>query len=78
MSKEKLLREAELATLAKKYRQAAGKNRAAAGRELGVSRVSIHRAEENPDESLIKLRARIIELYSPFKVIGPVFLLERK
>jgi len=78
MSQEKLLTEKELATLAKKFREAAGKSRAEAGRELDVSHVSIHRAEENPEESLFKLRARMIEKYSPFEVVGPVFYLQRK
>ena len=78
MTQEKLLNEKELATLAKKFREAAGKNRAEAGRELATSRVSVHRAEENPEESLFKLRKRIIEKYSAFKVIGPVFYLEKK
>ena len=78
MSREKLLNEKELAALAKQFREASGKNRAEAARELGVSRVSIHRAEEEPEESLFKLRKRIIEKYSPFEVIGPVFHLKRK
>jgi len=78
MSQEKLLTEKELAALAKKFREEAGKSRAEAGRDMGVSHVSIHRAEENPDESLFKLRTRMIEKYSPFKVIGPVFYLQRK
>ncbi|HEX4350411.1 MAG TPA: helix-turn-helix transcriptional regulator [Verrucomicrobiae bacterium] len=78
MSQEKLLTEKELATLAKKFREAAGRSRAEAGRELDVSHVSIHRAEENPEESLFKLRTRMIEKYSPFKVIGPVFYLQQK
>jgi DNA-binding XRE family transcriptional regulator len=78
MSKKKLLAERDLAALAKRFRKQTGKSRAEAGRELGVSHVSIHRAEENPEISLLKLRARMIEAYSPFKVVGPVFHLKRK
>jgi DNA-binding XRE family transcriptional regulator len=78
MSEKKLLTEKDLAALAKHFRKQAGKTRAKAGRDMGVSHVSIHRAEENPKESLIKLRTRMIEAYSPFKVIGPVFHLEKK
>jgi DNA-binding XRE family transcriptional regulator len=78
MSHEKLLTEKDLAALAKRFRKQAGKGRAEAGREMGVSHVSIHRAEENPEESLLKLRTRMIEAYSPLKVIGPVFHLEKK
>jgi DNA-binding XRE family transcriptional regulator len=70
--------EKDLAMLAKRFRIQAGKTRSEVGRELGVSHVSIHRAEENPEESLLSLRRRMIEAYSPFKVVGPVFHLKRK
>ena len=78
MSKKQWLTEKDLASLAKDFREKAGKTRAEAGRELQVSHVSIHRAEENPEISLFKLRCRMIEHYSPFRVAGPVFLLKRK
>jgi DNA-binding XRE family transcriptional regulator len=78
MPQKRLLTEKDLAALAKQFRRQAGKSRAEAGRELGVSHVSVHRAEENPEESLLKLRTRMIEAYSPFKVAGPVFYLEKK
>lgn len=78
MPKNELLTEKELAALAKKLRIEAGKSRADAGRELGVSHVSIHRAEENPEESLFKLRVRIIEKYSKFTISGPLFQLCHK
>ena len=78
MPRKELLTERDLAALAKRCRKEAGKSRAQVGREMGVSHVSIHRAEENPEESLIKLRTRMIEAYSPYKVRGPVFLLEAK
>ena len=77
MPKE-LLTERQLAGLAKTYREQAGKSRADAARDMGVAQVSIFRAEENPEESLFRLRKRMIEKYSPFKVKGPMFLLERK
>ena len=78
MTQKQWLMEKDLAALAKCFRTRAGKTRAEAGRELGVSHISIHRAEENPEESLVKLRRRMIEAYSPFKVIGPVFHLKKK
>ena len=78
MSGNKLLSEKNLAALAKRFRKLSGKTRAEAGRELGVSHVSIYRAEENPDVSLLKLRLRMIEKYSPFEVVGPVFRLKKK
>jgi DNA-binding XRE family transcriptional regulator len=70
--------ERELAALAKRYRIASGKNRAQAARELGVARPAIIYAEEAPEKSLFKLRKRIIEAYSPYKVVGPVFWLAKK
>ena len=78
MPQNRLLTEKDLAALAKRFRKREGKTRAQAGRELGVSHVSIHRAEENPEESLFKLRTRIIEAYSQFKVVGPVFQLSKR
>ena len=78
MSQKDLLTEKDLAVLAKRFRKKADKTRAEAGRELGVSHVSIHRAEENPEISLFKLRVRLIEKYSSFKVVGPVYYLRHK
>ena len=78
MPKNQLLTENDLAALARRYRKAAGKNRSETGRELNVSHVSVFRAEEYPEESLLKLRVRMIEAYSPFQVVGPVFYLEKK
>ena len=72
------LTEMNLAGIAKRFREQAGKSRAEAAREMKVAQVSIFRAEENPEESLLKLRIRMIEAYSPYRVVGPVFLLEKK
>ncbi len=70
--------ERELVALAKRFRKQAGKTRAQAARDMAVSQTSIFNAEETPEQGLTKLRARMIEAYSPFKVVGPVFHLERK
>ena len=78
MSKKDFLSEAELAALAKKLREKAGKKRAQAARDMDVSQTSIFHAEESPEQSLAKLRAKMIEKYSEFKVIGPVYYLEKK
>lgn len=75
---KKPVSDAELATLARRFREEAGKSRAAASRDMGVSQTSIFHAEESPDESLAKLRIRMIELYSAYRVIGPVYLLKKK
>lgn len=75
---DQLIKEKGLAALAKKYREAAKKTKRAVARELGISVPSVFNAEERPEMSLTKLRIRMIEAYSPFKVIGPVFLLKRK
>jgi len=70
--------EKELAALAKKYRIATGKNRAAAARDLGVVRQSLIHAEDFPQKSMLKLRKRMIEKYSTYQVVGPVYCLEKK
>jgi DNA-binding XRE family transcriptional regulator len=70
--------EKELAAAAKKFRIASGKNRAQAARELGVARQAVIYAEEKPEKSFFKLRKRIIERYSPYKVVGPICFLEKK
>jgi DNA-binding XRE family transcriptional regulator len=76
--KKELLSEAELAAFAKQMRKQAGKRRAQAARDMGVSQTSIFHAEESPEQSLVKLRMRMIAKYSKFKVVGPVFLLRAK
>ena len=78
MPKKQLYSEQELAALAKKFRVAAGKNRSQAARELGIARVSLIHAEDYPEKTFIKLRRRIIEKYSPLKVAGPLYALERE
>ncbi|HWN94808.1 MAG TPA: hypothetical protein VNT99_07235 [Methylomirabilota bacterium] len=78
MTNREPVSERELAALAKKYREAAGKSRAQAARELKVSNPSVFQAEESPEQSLFKLRKRIIEKYSSLRVRGPVYLLEEK
>ena len=70
--------ETKLAALAKRFREEAGTTRAQAARDMKVSQTSIFHAEESPDQGLTKLRVRMIETYSTFNVIGPVFFLKRK
>ncbi|MDA1277208.1 MAG: hypothetical protein O2960_24620 [Verrucomicrobia bacterium] len=78
MLKKPFLSESELAASAKAFRLKSGKKKAAVGREMEVRRSTIQLAEENPEQSLTRLRIRIIEKYSPYKVVGPVYFLERK
>lgn len=77
MQKKVEVTEADLAALAKQYRQASGKNRPQVAQELGVTRHAVLYAENFPEKSFFKLRKRIIETYSPYKVIGPVIWLEK-
>jgi DNA-binding XRE family transcriptional regulator len=70
--------EVELAALAKEFRKQAGKTKIEAAADLGVKRTSIQLAEENPEQSLTKLRVRMIAAYSPYQVVGPYYRLERK
>ena len=70
--------EAELAALAKHWRIKSGKSKADLARELKASRPSVQQAEENPEQSLTKLRTRIIEHCSPYRITGPFFFLAKK
>jgi DNA-binding XRE family transcriptional regulator len=67
----------QLSTLAKRFRKRAGKTRAEAAREMNVSQPSIFQAEERNDQSVLKLRVRMIEAYSRYAVVGPLFRLRR-
>ena len=78
MSQKKTMCENDLAALAKRFRKQAGKTRAQAARDMKVSQTSIFHAEESPKQGMIKLRTRMIESYSSYKVRGPVYLLEKK
>lgn len=78
MLKEQSVSEKDLVRLARRFRKQAGRTRAQAAREMDVSQTSIFQAEEKPEQGLLKLRLRMIEAYSPFKVVGPVFHLEKK
>lgn len=72
------MNENDLAVLAKTFRRQAHTTRAQAARDMKVSQTSIFHAEESPEQGLVKLRIRMIEKYSKFKVRGPVYLLEEK
>ena len=75
---KRLYREKELGAVAKEFRERAKKSKDQAAIQLGVKRSSVQLAEENPEQSLFKLRKRIIEKYSDCKVSGPFFVIEKK
>jgi DNA-binding XRE family transcriptional regulator len=75
---KQIFSERQLRVLAKRFRIKAGISKAEAARQLKVIRATVQQAEEYPDISLTKLRVRMIEKYSPFKVVGPVFLLRKR
>ena len=78
MNERDILDERRLAALARQFREAAGKTQGEAASELRVSRPAIVQAENDPEKSFFKLRKRIIEKYSSFKVVGPAYWLEKK
>lgn len=78
MNSGKLITEEQLPGLASEFRERAGKTRAEAARELEVARPTVHQAEENPELSLFKLRRRLIETYSPYRLEGPFYRLVKK
>lgn len=75
MAQNSLISETELAALAKRLREATGKSRTEAARELKVARPTLIQAEDEPGRSLTKLRIRMIEAYSTHRVSGPFFRL---
>jgi DNA-binding XRE family transcriptional regulator len=78
MRLKRVVNEFDLAAIAKRSRMMAGLNRAQAARVLGVARQSLIYAEDRPEKSFTKLRCRIIERYSAYKVSGPVFVLKKR
>jgi DNA-binding XRE family transcriptional regulator len=78
MPRSQIVTEAELAGLARQFREQAGKTKNEAAVALRVGRTSVQLAEENPEQSLNKLRIRLIEKYSGFKITGPYYRLEPK
>ena len=72
------IEEKKLAALAKKFRKASGKSKAGIARELEVAPPTVFAAEERPEMSLTKLRIRIIEACSPYRVTGPWYILQKK
>ena len=76
MKNKKAHTETDLAGVAKRIREKAGKSKSEAALELGVSKTSITNAEERPERSLTALRIRLIEKYAGKKVSGPFFFLE--
>lgn len=78
MQTPRLVTEAELAALAKEFRIKSGKTKIEAAACLDVGRPSVQLAEENPEQSLTRLRIRMIEAFSAFKIRGPFYRLEKK
>ena len=78
MQEEQIVTEEGMAALAMRFRMQAKKTRAQAARDMGVAQTSIFHAEESPTQSLLKLRMRMIEAYSPYHVVGPVYHLKKK
>jgi DNA-binding XRE family transcriptional regulator len=76
MQQKQFVKEAELAALAKAARKKAGLTKAEMGRQLGVTRGTIHQAEEYAGMSLTKLRIKMIEKGTSAKVSGPFYRIE--
>lgn len=75
---DRIVEARELAAIAKQSREASGKSQTEAARELRVSGPTMFQAEEVPEKSLHKLRKQIIERYSEYEVVGPVYVIRRK
>ena len=73
---KKLVKENELAKMAKAARKQAHLSKAEIARRLNVTRGTIHQAEEYADMSLTKLRIKMIEKCSMAKILGPFYQIE--
>jgi DNA-binding XRE family transcriptional regulator len=78
MPKQKMYSEAELAALAKSFREKSGKKKAQLAREFGVTRATMQDVEERPEKNLTKLRCRVIESCSGFQISGPFYRLRKQ
>jgi DNA-binding XRE family transcriptional regulator len=78
LTMKKIIAESELAALAKQFRKKADRTKMEAAQDLDVGRPSVQLAEENPEQSLTALRIRLIEKYSSYRVVGPLYRLEKK
>jgi DNA-binding XRE family transcriptional regulator len=76
VQQKRFVKEDELAKLAKAARKQVQLSKAEVGRQLGVTRGSIHQAEEYADTSLTKIRIKIIEKCSSAKISGPFYQIE--
>jgi len=72
----KFVKEQELTKLAKAARKQAHLTKAELGRQLHVTRGTIHQAEEYANMSLTKLRIKMIETCTSAKVSGPFYQIE--
>jgi len=68
----------ELAALAKRAREQAGRTRQEAAKELGVTWLSVLKAEEEPYSTHLPLRRQMIKRYSGLAVAGPFFELTKQ
>jgi hypothetical protein len=78
MPKQTTLTEQELAAITRNCRKVAGLSRAQAARAMEVSQTSVFHAEETPTRNLTNLRCRMIEAWSEWEVVGPVYILRKK
>lgn len=68
------LNEEGLSQLAKKAREDKGLTQALAAKILNVQQPTLAQAENNPKRKLTKLRIRIIQEFTGYKVEGPFFM----
>jgi DNA-binding XRE family transcriptional regulator len=78
VQQKQLVREHELADLAKAARKQTGLSKAELGRHLSVTRGTIHQAEECPEMSLTKIRLKMIEKCTSAIVSGPYYQIEAR
>jgi DNA-binding XRE family transcriptional regulator len=78
VQQKRFVKEHELAELAKAARKKTGLSKAELGRQLGVTRGTIHQAEEYADMSLTRIRLKMIEECTPATISGPFYQIEAR
>jgi DNA-binding XRE family transcriptional regulator len=68
----------ELAEIVRAVRLKTGKTHAQIAAELGVAKSTVVQAEAEPNRSLSQIRRRIIETYSDWDVVGPVYVIKAR
>lgn len=78
MNPEQTVTPEALTVLAREAWQASGKTQTVAAEDFGVAQATFAQAVNDPKRNLTALRMRIIEAFTPYRVVGPEYRLVKK